>query len=194
MPVSKLCIANVGKTITLCFVPSMSQLGLPAECKCRFNLILNHLADYIPWMHINSANSHNFLALTVRQWSQEKSDEVVQLGNLFLVIVFEGIFITLFKPGKGRTHLRSPPYLSSCQRNLCWVVKKPLVSWPFFISRHWFSKFMSDGCSHCCHELIQPNLNLSLANTRSGKLHNFSIFSRHGNSCVGCNTINFYHL
>ena len=71
----------------------MFHLTLPAEGELGLNLLSDHLADHIAAVHVDSADGHHLLAVPLGQVPQQQGDQVVQLTNLLLVVVLQGVFI-----------------------------------------------------------------------------------------------------
>ena len=117
MPVAELRVADVGVTILVHGVPAVTELTfnhdyqrclhyilfmfllkqahltLPAEGELGLNLLSDHLADHVPAVHVDSADGHHLLAVPLGQVPQQQGDQVVQLTNLLLVVVLQGVFI-----------------------------------------------------------------------------------------------------
>ena len=77
----------------LCFSSNKAHLTLPAEGELGLNLLSDHLADHIPAVHVDGADGHHLLAVPLGQVPQQQGDQVVQLTNLLLVVVLQGVFI-----------------------------------------------------------------------------------------------------
>lgn len=95
MRIAKLGIADIRKTIGLRVVPAMAQLRLPLERRRRFQFGLNEFVDHVARVDINRADGHDFLTIAARQLAEQQGDEDAQLGDLFLVVVFDGVVVTL---------------------------------------------------------------------------------------------------
>ena len=60
----------------------------------------------------------NFLSVSFAQIAQEQGDEVVELSNLLLVVVLDGVFVALFQFAEGDPDLVGPPDLGAAEGNL----------------------------------------------------------------------------
>ena len=110
-------------------------------------------------MDVDGADGHDLLPVALGQRAQEQGDEVVQLGDLLLVVVLYGILVALLlrldkgllhediivydlrkrtnlQFAKGDPNLCRPPDLGAAQRDLCGIVKQPLVSRLVLVRRH----------------------------------------------------------
>ena len=75
------------------FPLNKAHLTLPAEGELGLNLLSDHLADHIAAVHVDGADGHHLLAVPLGQVPQQQGDQVVQLTNLLLVVVLQGVFI-----------------------------------------------------------------------------------------------------
>ena len=48
-------------------------------------------------MHIDGTDCHDFLAISLAEVSEQESNEVIELLDLFLRIVLHRVLVTLFK-------------------------------------------------------------------------------------------------
>lgn len=81
-------------------------------------LVSNHLGYHISGMYINSTDGHNLLSVTLRQLTDQHSNEVIQLLNLLLVVLFQCILITFLQSSECYIYFCGPPNLSTAQSNL----------------------------------------------------------------------------
>lgn len=105
-------IPNTGRDNQAYTVP-MSQLAKPDEGLRVLHLLCYHLLNNIPSVDINSANGHDPLSVSLREITEQKVDESVQLVDLFLVVVFECCLKAFLHPAEGYVHFRGPPDLST---------------------------------------------------------------------------------
>ena len=103
--------------LSIIFAP-VSELAEPQESLRTIHLLCNHLCHHVSSVHVNSANSHDPLSVSLGEVSQEEMDEGVQLVHLLLVVVLQSCLVTFFQSGEGYVHLRGPPDLSASQCNL----------------------------------------------------------------------------
>lgn len=59
------------------------------------HLVSDHLSHDISGVYINRTDSHDLLPVTFGQLSDQHSDELVELLNLLLIVVLEGVLIAL---------------------------------------------------------------------------------------------------
>jgi len=78
-------------------------------------------------VHVNGTDCHDLLSVSRRQLVDQHADELVQLLNLLLVVVLEGVLIALLKTGKGYVYLSSPPDLSAAQCNLSGILQYIII-------------------------------------------------------------------
>ena len=80
----------------------MPELRLPHEGQHRLDLAGDELAHDVPRVHVDRADGHDLLPVALGQRAQEQRDQVVQLRDLLLVVVFDRIFVALLNEFKDR--------------------------------------------------------------------------------------------
>lgn len=60
----------------------------------------NYFGYYISGMYINGVYGYDFLSIFFGELVNQYGDEGFELGYLFFVIIFQGIFIVFFQFGK----------------------------------------------------------------------------------------------
>ena len=105
----------------------MAELRLPHEGQRALDLVRDEFYDDVSRVDVDGADGHDFLAVALGQGAQEEGDQVVELGNLLLVVVLDGVLVALLQLAEGDPNLGRPPNLGSAQRDLSRVVKQPLV-------------------------------------------------------------------
>ena len=110
VPVSKLSVANVRKAVSLLVIPSVPQLRLPHEGQCALDLVRDQLADDVSRVNVDGTDGHDLLTVAARQSAEQERDQVVELCDLFFVVVFDGGFVALFQLSEGDTNLQTETY------------------------------------------------------------------------------------
>ena len=82
------------------------------------NLLQDHLGHHVTSMHINGTDGHDVLTVSLGEVTQQHGDEVVELLDLLLVVVLEGVLVAFFQPTKRHVDFCGPPDLGACQRHL----------------------------------------------------------------------------
>ena len=91
------------------FLLKQVHLTLPAEGELGLDLLSDHLADHVPAVHVDSADGHHLLAVPLGQVPQQQGDQVVQLTNLLLVVVLQGVFIPAVATWYSTVYLNYSP-------------------------------------------------------------------------------------
>ncbi len=78
-------------------------------------------------MHINGTDCHDFLSVAFTQFSNQHGNEGVQLLDLFLEVIFQGVFITFLQTTECDVDLSRPPNLGAAQSNLKREVKTGVI-------------------------------------------------------------------
>ena len=81
-------------------------------------LLVDKFCNDITSVHINGTDGHNFLSVSLAQFSDQHCNESIQLLNLFLEVILQGIFITFLQATKCNVDLSCPPNLGTTQGNL----------------------------------------------------------------------------
>jgi len=63
VPVSELCVTDVGVTVHPVVVPPVSQLRLPHEGERALDLAGDHLAHDVAGVHVDGADGHDLLSV-----------------------------------------------------------------------------------------------------------------------------------
>ena len=56
-------------------------------------------------MDVDGADGHDLLAVALGQRPQEQGDQIVQLGDLLLVVILNGVLVSLLQLAESHTHL-----------------------------------------------------------------------------------------
>ena len=118
MPVPELGVANVGIAIPIPVVPTVPELGLPHEGQSRLDFVGDEFSNHVSGVHVDGANGHDLLPVPFGERAKKKGDQIVELSNLFLVIVLDGVLVALFKFAEGDADLVGPPDLGAAEGDL----------------------------------------------------------------------------
>ena len=58
-------------------------------------------------MDVYGADGHHLLSVSLGEGAQQEGDQMVQLTNLLLVVILQGVLISLLQPAEGRGDLQS---------------------------------------------------------------------------------------
>ena len=83
----------------------MPELALPHECQDALDLGRDELAHDVPGVHVDGADGHDLLPVALGEAAQEEGDEVVELRDLLLVVVLDGVLVALLQFAEGDADL-----------------------------------------------------------------------------------------
>ena len=118
VPVPELGVADVGIAIPVAVVPTVPELGLPHEGQSRLDFVGDEFSNHVPGVHVDGANGHDLLPVPFGERTEKKGDQIVELSNLFLVVVLDGVLVALFKFAEGDADLVGPPDLGAAEGDL----------------------------------------------------------------------------
>ena len=78
----ELSVTDVSKAVLLSLVPAMPQLAQPGEGLGILDLLGYQLGYHITGVHVDGADCHNLLPVSLAEVTKQQSDQCVQLGHL----------------------------------------------------------------------------------------------------------------
>lgn len=82
------------------------------------HLLSDYFGHHVSGVDVDGADGHDLLPIARRELAYQQGDERVELGHLFLVVLFHGVVVALLQTGKSHADVRRPPDLSAGQRHL----------------------------------------------------------------------------